>query len=90
MIAEVFGAGSAYAVYGRYIFIRKDATHRYFKYSVRGNYLEPLSTNLYPDTTAVEGDKLWIKVYQESAVDKLVWLYSLRNSAAEVHRMLLI
>lgn len=88
--AEVFGAGSAHAANGRYIYIRKDATHRYFKYSIRGNYMEALSTNLFPDSTAVEGDKLWFKVYQESGVDKLSWIYSLRNSATEVHRMLLI
>jgi hypothetical protein len=86
---ETFTTGSSYAVNGRYIFIRKDATHRYFKFSVRGNYLEPLSTNLYPDGAALLGDKLWIKNYAESGTVKLSWLYSLRNTGTELHRMLL-
>lgn len=88
--AETFTTGSAYGIFGRYIFIRKDATHRYFKYSLRGNYLKPLSTNLYPDSTAVIGDKMWLKSYNENGVDKLVWLYSLRNTGTELHRLLLI
>jgi len=87
---ETFTTGSSYGQQGRYIFIRKDATHRYFKYSMRGNYMEPLSFNFFPDAAAVLGDKLWLKVYKEGGVEKLVWLYSLRNSGAEVHRMLLI
>ena len=87
---ETFTSGSAYGLQGRYIYIRKDATHRYFKYSIRGNYMEPLSTNLYPDGAALVGDKLWLKAYKEAGVEKLVWLYSLRNSGTEVHRMLLI
>lgn len=88
--AETFTTGSSYGLYGRYLFIRKDATNRFFKYSLRGNYLEPLSTNLYPDGTALLGDKTWLKVYKESGVEKLVWLYSLRNSGTELHRLLLI
>lgn len=87
---ETFSTGSSYGIQGRYLYVRKDATHRYFKYSIRGNYLEPLSTNLYPDGAAVVGDKLWLKTYKESGVEKLVWIYSLRNSGTELHRMLLI
>ena len=52
--------------------------------------MEPFTTNLYPDGTAVIGDKLWLKDYVESGVVKLSWVYSLRNTGTEVHRMLLI
>lgn len=52
--------------------------------------MEPLSTNLYTDGAALVGDKLWIKDYLESGVVKLSWVYSLRNTGTEVHRMLLI
>ena len=72
---------------GRYIFIRKDASHRYFKLSVRGNILEPLSTNLYPDSTAVAGDKVWVMNLPDSDVQ---WLYSLQNTGVNVHRLMLI
>lgn len=85
--AEVFGAGSSFFDAGRYIYIRKDATHRFFKFSVRGNYLEPLSTNLYADGAAVIGSKIFVKNYDAAGVIK--WLYSMRNSGTEVHRLML-
>lgn len=87
--AETFTTGSSYDVYGRYIIIRKDATNRFFKYSIRGNYLEPLSTNLYPDGAGLLGDKIWIKTYKESGVEKAAWLYSLMNTGTVLHRLLL-
>lgn len=31
-----------------------------------------------------------LDAYQEAGVEKLVWIYSLRNSGTEVHRMLII
>jgi len=86
---ETFTTGSSYGAYGRYIYIKKDATNRFFKYSITGNYIEPLSTLLYTDWAAVLGDKLWLKVYQESGVDKVLWLYNLRNTGTEVHRLML-
>ncbi len=88
-MAETFASGSSYGINGRYIYIRKDATNRFFKYDIIGNYLESLSVNLYPDGGAVVGDKLWISVYQEENVTKATWLYSLRNSGNELHRILL-
>lgn len=88
-LVETFTTGTSYAADGRYIYIKKDATHRFFKYSVRGNYIEPVSTNLYPDGAGVLGDKLWLKKYQENGVTKLTWLYSLRNTGTELHRLLL-
>lgn len=34
---------------GKYVYIKKDATNRFFKFSVTANYMEPFNTNLYPD-----------------------------------------
>lgn len=82
---ETFTTGSSADWSGRYIYIRKDGTNRFFKFSVRGNYLEPLSTNLYPDGAAVLGKKVWVKDYD--GTDTLKWLYSLRNTGTEVHRL---
>lgn len=84
---EVFGAGSGYVADGRYIFIRKDATHRFFKFSVTGNYLEPLAVNLYGDGLAVLGNKIWVKDYDDT--NTILWLYSLRNTGQELHRLML-
>lgn len=57
---------------------------------MRGNYMEPLTTNLYADGAALVGDKTWIWNYQEAGVTKLSYLYSLRNTGTELHRMALI
>lgn len=85
--AETFSGGSSYVADFRYIYIRKDATHRFFKYSVRGNYIEPLTTNLYADSTAVIGNKMWVEDYDGTGTIR--WLYSLRNTGTELHRMML-
>jgi hypothetical protein len=87
-LAEVFTTGSSSDAAGRYLYIRKDATNRFFKLSVRGNLLEPLATNLYPDGIAALGDKLWVKQLDSSG--SVAWLYSLTNSGTVLHRLMLI
>lgn len=82
---ETFTTGSSADWSGRYLYIRQNATNRFFKYSLRGNYLEPLSTNLFADGAAVLGRKTWIKDYD--GTDVLKWLYSLRNTGTELHRL---
>ena len=52
--------------------------------------MEPLATNEYPDSTAVLGDKLWIKNYMKNGTPEITWIYSLRNTGTEVHRLMLI
>jgi hypothetical protein len=88
--AETFGNGSSFDWVGKNIVIRKEATNRLFSYDVVGNVLMPLSTNLYPDGTALVGKKIWINNYSESGVVKINWVYSLLNSSNIVHRMMLI
>jgi len=87
--AETFNTGSGFAAHGRYLYVRKDGTHRFFKFDLPGNFMEMLNTNLYGESTAVIGDKLWGCAYKENGVEKLFWLYSLRNSGTELHRLLL-
>ncbi len=88
-LIETFSAGSSYWLYGRYIYMKKDATNRFFKYSITGNYIEPLSTLMYTDGVAIIWDKLWLHTYQESWVTKIVWLYNLRNTGTELHRLMI-
>lgn len=86
---ETFASGSNYTWKGRYIYIQKDATNRFFKFSVRGNYLEPLATNLYTNGAAVIGNRMWTWSYQESGVDKVTWLYCLGQTLTVLHRIML-
>jgi len=85
--AEVFGGGSNASVDGRYIYLRKDATNRFFKYSITGNYLEPLAVNLVSDSTALAGQKIWVKSLDSTGTVK--WLYALGNTLTTVYRMML-
>jgi hypothetical protein len=86
--AETFTTGTSACNFGRYIILRKDATNRFFKYSVRGNYLEPLSVNLYTDGTAALGNKMWIYKHPEDPTGT-VFLNSLANTGTPLHRLLL-
>lgn len=88
-LAETFTTGSSYSKLDRYIYIRKESTGRMFKYSISGNYLEPITTTLYPESTAVIGDKMWGVKYVENGEMKLKWLYWLGNSNNILHRMLI-
>jgi hypothetical protein len=84
--AETFGAGSSAVNMGEFLYIRKDATHRYFKYSVADNCIRPFATNLYPDGTAIVGSKLWVKNLANSDIK---FLYSLQNTGTVLHRVMI-
>lgn len=86
--AETFTTGTSACNFGRYIVIRKDATNRFFKFSVRGNYMEPLAVNLYPDGAGVLGNKLWIYKHPEDPTGT-AFLYSLANTGTPLHRIML-
>ena len=86
--AETFTTWSGYDVQGGDIYIRKDATNRFFRYSTVWNNLYPFSTNQYPDGAAVAWDKLFSARYTDGATN-IDWLYSLRNSGTELHRIMI-
>ena len=73
---------------GRFIYIRKDATNRFFKFSVRGNFIDPFTTNLFPDGTALLGNKIWVKNYDSTK--NIQWVYSLQKTGAILHRVMII
>ena len=57
---ETFTTGSCSVDFNGSIYLMKEATGRLFRFDVVKNVLEPWSTNVYPQSTAVEGDKLMI------------------------------
>ena len=84
---ETFGGGGSGCINGRYLYLRKDNNHRYFKYSITGNYLEPLANNLQAEGGAVVGQKIWVKNLDATGTTQ--WLYSHRNTGTELYRLLL-
>lgn len=87
---ETFTTGSSFDIDTNKIFCKKDATNRFFYYDVTGNYLYPFSTNMYTDSTAVLGDKLFTVSYSDNSGDNdtITWLYSLMNSGSALHRIM--
>lgn len=85
---ETFTSGSSAFVMGEYIYIRKDATNRFFQYSVVDNRMYPFSVNMYTDGAAVQGQKIWVKNY--TSAQSIQWLYSLQNTGTALHRVMLI
>jgi hypothetical protein len=83
---ETFTTGSSYDLSDRYIYIRKDATNRFFKMSITGNYIEPLSTDFFPDGAALIGNKMWVQTLPNST-NSVKWLYSLQNTGTVLRRL---
>lgn len=77
---------------GRYIYLMVPGTAtvpcRFFKYSVSGNYVEPLAEDWYLGGAAVAGNKMWIK--DLSSTGTIKWLYYLSGTSNVVRRMMLI
>lgn len=85
---ETFTTGSSAFPMGEFLYVRKDATNRIFKYSVVDNAWRPFATNLYADGTALVGHKIWVKNLPGSTDVK--WLYTLQNTGTVLHRILII
>lgn len=84
---ETFTTGSSAFQSGRYLYIKKNGTHRFFRFDIVGNQMEALNTNLYPDGTALLGQRMWVK--NLDPVENVKWLYSLMNTGTVIHRLML-
>lgn len=85
---ETFTTGSSAFQSGRYLYIRKDATNRFFAYDITGNEMTAFNTNTYTDGAALLGQKVWVK--NLDATEQVKWLYSLMNTGTALHRVMII
>jgi hypothetical protein len=85
--AETLDTGSSAFVMGEFIYIRRGATNRFFKYSVVDNVMRPFSTNTYTEGAALVGHKIWVKNLVGTTGVK--WLYSLQNTGTALHRIMI-
>ena len=85
---ETFTTGSSAFQSGEWLYIRKDATNRFFKYSVVRNVIFPFNTNTYTDGAALLGQKIWVKSLDST--EEVSWVYSLQNTGTALHRVLII
>lgn len=86
---ETFTTGTSADVDGSYIYLNKDATGRFFRFNTTTNIMLPWSTLLYPESTAVLGDKMWTKTIIDGDTS-ITWVYKMRNTGAELFRCMII
>jgi hypothetical protein len=82
-------SASCAVVYNNLIIYKLGVTNRYIALDVTTGFTVPLTTNISPESSGVQGHRIAIKRYQESGVDKLVWLYAQRPASVELFRVLL-
>lgn len=85
---ETFTTGSSAFQSGEWLYIRKDATNRFFKYSVVRNVMFPFCTNTYTDGAALLGQKIWVKSLDST--EEVRWVYSLQNTGTALHRVMIV
>ena len=86
---DTFSTGSCYDYDDDYIMISKENTGRIFRYIISENRLIPWSTILYPNSTAMVGDKMWTKVYENNGVS-IKWVYHLLHNMNMLFRCMMI
>lgn len=86
-----FGTGSSTSWDGRYIYIAKEGSatvpQRFYKFALRGNYIEPVTTDWYLGGAALLGTKIWVKNLSTTGAVK--WLYCLQSTSTNLRRIML-
>jgi len=85
---ETFTTGTSVADLGGYLYIMKEATGRFFRYSPSDNELIPWSTLLYTQGAALLGNRMFGLSFTDG--ETLQWVYTLRNTGTELHRCMVI
>lgn len=86
----LFTTGTKYTIVeGRYIWIQKDATNRFYRFDPVKSEIEPGGQFLYTQGNAIVGDTCFDVTYTDGGTT-LTWIYIILNSSAVMLRMLLI
>lgn len=84
---ETFNTGSCSCDAGGAIYLQKEGTGRIFRFDVEENVLEPYATNVYPQSTTVAGDKMFLQTYKDGGTS-IRFLYTQQHSRTELLRMM--
>lgn len=88
--SETFTTGSVYDNGGSgNIYAQKDTTGRFFKYDAATNTLMPWHTLMYPQSTAVVGDRMFTVDYTDGGTT-LQWVYFIMSTGTVMFRSLVI
>jgi hypothetical protein len=86
---ETFTTGTRYSYNGNFLYIQKDATHRFYKYSFVTSELLPFAQLQYPSGGARVGDCMFDVIYKDGAT-KITYIYNLINNSAVMARIMVI
>jgi hypothetical protein len=87
--AEVFGAGTKYALHNGRLYIQKDVTGRWFAYDFARSELFPWSSALYPQGAAIVGDTAFDVVYKDGATE-IFYVHFVLNTSQVMLRQMVI
>lgn len=86
---ETFGTGSKYTYYGDFIYVQKDVTNRWFKFSVPGQFMDGWNTMPVVQGAAIVGDTCFDIEYKDGATE-IVYIYMLMNTSTLMFRQMVI
>lgn len=86
---ETFTAGTKYVYSGDYLYMQKDATGRWFRYSFPEQGMDGWTTMLYTQGAAVVGDTAFDVSYVDGATT-IQYIYMLLNTSTVTLRQLVI
>lgn len=85
--AETLTSGTKYVYAGGYLYIQKDATGRWFRYSFAENSMVGWSVNVYPGGAAVLGDTAYDVVEPETGIRFIQYIL---NTSLVVMRCMIV
>jgi len=77
--AELFTTGTKYVYSGDYLYIHKDATGRWFRFSFARQSMVGWSTNVYPGGAAIVGDTAYDVVEPETGIRFIQYILNTSN-----------
>ena len=86
---ETFTTGSKYAYNGNFLYIQKEATGRWFRYSFPNNEMDGWGVTTFTQGTAVVGDTCWDITYKDGATE-IIYVYMLLNTSAVLLRQMVV
>ena len=86
---DTFTTGSCYDYDDDYIMVSKEGSGRLFRFILAENRLIPWSTLIYPNGTAIVGDKMWTKKYVDGSVT-IKWVYYMLHTGTLLFRCMMI
>jgi hypothetical protein len=88
-LVETFTTGSKYVYKGDFLYIQKEATGRWFRYSFPHNEMDGWNTMTFTQGSAVVGDTAWDITYVDGATE-ITYVYMLLNTSAVLLRQMVV